>query len=390
MKSETKIFDACNIYILLWVFGHVQGMFLINSFVSLMFYIPFAIMTIYYIYKTIVSYSPKGVMKSLCIFFAVMMIYGFFLLLLDNARGQDSKSFLMMLISSLGPIFPFYVFSKQGKLTEKRMIIWFFIFLVVATMDFEVYKRKTLQLLSTRNRQLDEITNNAAYYFVGLLPFVFLFHKKRFVQYLSIAYIFVFAIIGMKRGAILVAAILLLWFIFVSIKKSHSYQKFVIVLFSMVLVVFGTKFINDFYEKSDYFQQRVENTIEGSSSGRDVVYSQLWNHYLNNDNVIQLLFGEGAYHTENITGHLKAHNDWLELLIDCGLFGVVMYFVYWVSFFIDWRECRNDELVYMIMGSCLLFTFCRTFFSMSFSDMPFYTSMIMGYCFSTINENNQI
>ncbi|MDO5340954.1 MAG: O-antigen ligase family protein [Bacteroidia bacterium] len=389
MKNN-KIFDACNIYILLWVAGHVQGMFLTSSLVSLLFYIPFAAMTVYYIVKTITSFNPKGVMKVLCVFFAVLVMYGVFLLLLDNARGQDRKSFLMMLISSLGPVFPFYVFSKQGKLTEKRMLFWFFVFIVVATLDFEVYRRKSILLLTTRDRMVEEITNNTAYHFAALLPFVFMLHKRKMVQYVSMAYLLYFVVVGMKRGAVLVSALLFLWFVYVSLKNSHGFKKTAILLLSIVLVSIGVKFIGYFYENSDYFQQRIESTVEGKSSGRDFVYSELWNHYLNNDNVLQLLFGEGAYHTENVTGHLKAHNDWLELLIDCGLLGVILYFVYWIAFVKDWRRCRNNVMIYAMMGSCFIFTFCRTFFSMSFSDMPFYISMIMGYCFSKVGFSNEM
>lgn len=84
----------------------------------------------------------------------------------------------------------------------------------------------------------------------------------------------------------------------------------------------------------------MEDTASGQSSGRDILYSTYWSHYINNDNIVQLLFGEGAYHTENIL-HLKAHNDWLELLIDCGLCGAILYFVYWYSFFKMWKKVRS-------------------------------------------------
>ena len=149
-------------------------------------------------------------------------------------------------------------------------------------------------------------------------------------------------------------------------------------------MVVGIRYIEQFAEKSDYFQYRLESTTEGKSSGRDVIYSQLWNHYKSNENIFQLAFGEGAFHTQNINGY-KAHNDWLELLIDCGLLGVIIYFIYWVNFYKAWRRSKGNFLVYMMMGAGLLFTFVRTFFSMSFSNMPFYMCVILAYCFANWN-----
>jgi hypothetical protein len=130
--------------------------------------------------------------------------------------------------------------------------------------------------------------------------------------------------------------------------------------------------------------------MEGSSSNRDIIYGTLWRHFINNDNVLQVFFGEGAFHTQNVTGYVKAHNDWLELLIDCGLITVLIYLIYWISFAINWLKSKPDILVFSMMGACFIFSFSRTFFSMSFSDMPFYTSMIMGYCFAKVSAKNDL
>lgn len=379
--KKNRIFDACNIYIILWVLGSVQGMYMRSSFVSLLFYVPSTLMTIYYMVKALSSYPPKGVMRVFSVFFLVMCVYGIFLVILNDALGQDGKSFLMMLLSSLGPIFPFYVFSRKGVLTEKRLIVWFIVFIVVATMNFFAYKSITIQNVS---KGISEITNNTAYYFAGLIPFVFLLYKRPILQYFVLAYILYFVVTSLKRGAILVSAMLLLWFVYVSVSKAKRIKKIIVIASVGVFLLVGIRFVENFYESSDYFQYRVERTMEGSSSNRDWLYATLWNHFLNNDNMFQVLFGEGAFHSENVSHGLKAHNDWLELLIDCGVLGVLLYVVYWVSFFHAWRRSRKDDFLYPILGACLIFTFVRTFFSMSFSDMPFYTCMIMGCCFGRI------
>lgn len=42
------------------------------------------------------------------------------------------------------------------------------------------------------------------------------------------------------------------------------------------IIVLSGRFVMDFYEQSSYFQQRVEDTLAGNSSGRDKIASSLW------------------------------------------------------------------------------------------------------------------
>ena len=387
-KTKVKFFDACNVYILLWVIGHLQQMFLNISLISRVFYVPFLLMTTYYTFKVYVSYRPHGVMKALGIFFAVLVVYGTALLFLNNARGQARTSFLIMLFGSLGPIFPFYVFTRKGLLTEKRMMGWLWVFLGVAIVGFFVTQEKTIALVQESGSRYEEITNNAAYSFAGLIPFVFLLKKKHLWQYITLAILFYFIISGFKRGAMLIGALMLVWFVYTLLKSSSTGMKLGVLLLTIAVIVVGYRFIINLYEKSDYFQYRIESSLEGNSSERDEIYVTLWNHYVHNDNILQFAFGEGAFHTENVTGSVKAHNDWLELLIDCGLFGVLLYVVYWGYFIIAWEKSKPKPLAYAMIGSCFIFTFTRTFFSMSFSNLPFYTAMIMGYCFASINMDD--
>ena len=222
---------------------------------------------------------------------------------------------------------------------------------------------------------------------LSLFPFVFLLRKKIIWQYVVLGYIMYFVVIGLKRGAIIISLFMILWFVLVQTKSVSKGKKAVAVLLTVVLLAIGLHFISQFYESSDYFQHRVEKTMEGSSSNRNWIYSSLWNHYINNNNLLEFSFGEGAFHTVNISGFM-AHNDWLELLIDCGLFGVVVYLVYWISFVRDWIRSKSHPLIYSMMGSCFIFTFMKTLFSMSFLSMPFYVCMIMGYCFAQVQEIN--
>ena len=384
---KKKYFNTCNIYILLWIFNFVQSSYWNSSVLSLVCFVPMTFMNLYYLFQIILKYHPRYAMKLLILFFLVLCGYGVELWIMNDAVGQDPKSFLFMLFNSLGPIFAFYAFSMKVQLTKKTLRVCACVFLVLAIIGYLTYEQKALQLLVMN--KYDEITNNTAYSFVALFPFLFLFYDNRLIQYALIICIMIFVISGMKRGAILISSVLLLWFIFRSMKNASRGQIFLMLFSALVVAIIGIKYVEYLYSTSDYFQYRINQTLEGESSGRNSLYSVYWNHFLNNDNFLQVLFGEGAYHTENIL-NLKAHNDWLELLIDCGILGVLLYFIYWYQFLKQWISSNWNPLLFSIMGACFCFTFFRTLFSMSFSDMPFSLCMIMGYTFAAIDNSKII
>lgn len=369
--------NACNVYVFLWIFGFIQNIYLTSSALSMLFYIPFTLMTIYYIVQITFKYKLKGSIKALFFFFLILCIYGV-ALLFDETYEYGRKYFLMMLFSSLGPIFPFYVFSCKGQLTKNKMRFFFWILLGVFIINYYKYK-------VVNTGALDEgITNNTTYYLVGLLPFIFLFEKRLILQSILSACIIGIVLVGMKRGAILIATILIIWFVLQEIKNVSIQTKMGIIFLFLTFVFIGLHFIENLYNNNIYFQRRIEDTLEGNSSGRGILYLTYLTHYLDNDNTLQLIFGEGAWHTENIL-NLKAHNDWLELLIDCGAFGVSIYLIYWIMLIKDWVKNKANSMLFSIMGSCIAFTFLRTIFSMSFTDMPLPICMMLGYCWGQMS-----
>ena len=91
--------------------------------------------------------------------------------------------------------------------------------------------------------------------------------------------------------------------------------------------------ISDIMMQNDYFQTRLTSTLEGNSSGRDEIYSHIWNVF-NNSNMFHYLFGYGAQGSFIMTAKF-AHSDWLELLINQGLLGFIIYinYIIIISFF---------------------------------------------------------
>ena len=224
----------------------------------------------------------------------------------------------------------------------------------------------------------DGFTNNLGYLFVSLIPFIYFFNKKIF-QIGLLLFLMAFVIFSMKRGAILVGILATFLYIFWTFKNTKGYQWcFAIILFVIIGFV-AAHYLEAFYADNAYFQMRVDSTLEGDSSSRDQISSSLLNWYVYKANIFQQLFGAGADATLSIYG-IFAHNDWLEILIDQGVVGVILYLWYWSVFYKNNKRFSKGTPEYMILTTVLVSCFSRCFFSMSYNVIPVSTSLLMGYC----------
>ena len=85
---------------------------------------------------------------------------------------------------------------------------------------------------------------------------------------------------------------------------------------------------------NEYFAYKMTEATDGAS-GREDSYTFIWNYFLNkldSGNYLNCIFGEGANASVRITGNY-AHNDWLEILTNQGIFGIIIYSIYWLKYY---------------------------------------------------------
>ena len=75
----------------------------------------------------------------------------------------------------------------------------------------------------------------------------------------------------------------------------------------------------------EFMIKRMASILEGNTSGRDVIYGTIFTKWYSSTNIWNLLFGFGFAGSLEITGGSYAHNDWLELLSNFGLTGIIAY-----------------------------------------------------------------
>jgi hypothetical protein len=212
-----------------------------------------------------------------------------------------------------------------------------------------------------------------------------IFKMKDMWKYVSLIIVFAFIMLSMKRGAILVGTVALLLYLKHHLKAKSEKQFIYLLLLSLITILVIYMFVTRLYETSDYFRMRVGSTIEGDTSRRSWIYSHYFDFYIYQTSSLEFLFGCGADATFFRFGQY-AHNDWLEFAINEGVFGIILYVIYWILFIREWKHFRGRIELKQTIGDLIIVYFLISLFSMSFDGMPLATSLCIGYCLAN-NRN---
>ena len=389
----SKHLNICNIYIFLWCLYSLQGvLYAKGSIISQAILLVLLLISLYYTVQTIFKTEMPPYLKAAGWLLAMFTVYGMILILSKEqlyVRGDDiglvsNKDYLKNIYSSFLPIYTFFVFAKQGLLTESLLRKWMPIFLVIVIAAFFRTQNEQLaeaeELLSNK----EEFTNNTGYIFLSMIPLL-LFVKKPILQYLLLLVCVVFIIAAMKRGAIIICAISLIPF-FLWTLKGLSFGKKLLISTLIVASAFAIiYYISYMLDTSEYFQNRLDQTLEGDASGRDENYLQLLKQIFYFATPLQFLFGIGAWGTLKVADNF-AHNDWLELGVNQGVLGVVSYVIYWIAFYITARGIKYNNTARYALMLIILIYFTKTMFSMSYDSMPIYATIVIGYCLANYSN----
>lgn len=378
IKSSTLL----HLYTLLWSVYFLQGTVFSHygGGMAQMILVLLLLFSIYCFLYVNINCNINSYLKALNLLILMFTVYGVIrifrgesIIMEHNLSEVIPFYYLKNIYISLLPIYVYYLFAKMEILEQKHLRLYLCVFLILVTFSYiENYMN------ASKSTESEEVTNNMGIRFMTLIPMLFFLEKRRLLQYAALVYILTFVVMGMKRGAILLGAILAIYFLYHSLKEASQKEKLYLLLLSLVASILILLVVQDLMANSAYFQRRVEQTLEGNASGRDSIYSMLWYSFLENGSLFHCLFGFGADATITFAGNY-AHNDWLELLINNGLFGVCLYAWYWRTFYnmekkIGDIQIKNASVVYFIA------LFVLTLYSMSYANMNIFTSIGVGYC----------
>ena len=387
--------NRCDWFIIVWVLYYLQGViYPTGGAISTGLLGINLLVSIYCAIKIWQIPNHPPYIKGLNLLVVMFTIYGFYLILMNPSTvyysmsgfSMASYNYIKSIYLSILTIYAFYYFSLKGYLTAERLRWWAVVFCISCVVSYYLYMQHAMEKLLERGSSAEETTNNAGYLFLSLIPIWVVYRKKPLLQYAGLAFCMAFILMGMKRGAIAIGGVVVLYLIWQIIKNASGKQRVIVILLTAALAVAGVYFVIDMMTSSDYFLQRLEATKEGNSSGRDSLYSFFWTYFTEKADAIQYLFGRGANGTLEIY-YNYAHNDWLEIAANQGLLGIAAYAVYWQQLYSTWRQATNIEAK-TILALVGIIYFAKTIFSMSYADMTYVCTSVLGYALATYKQPN--
>jgi len=249
--------------------------------------------------------------------------------------------------------------------------------LVVQILQFFI---KRNAILSAGMPSAENVVNNIAYRFVALFPFVFLFQRKKLLSIIMTVIILYFVISGAKRGAFLVSMIILICFIFYQIKANNKNNSIGTFAGNTALIVIILIVLNRLYLQNQYLNSRLAALVQGNDSGRIIIYSNILNNWIKSD-AFHKIFGHGFAASIIMSGTGSyAHNDWLELLSNFGIVGIIVYIMVFyhgirLAFNKNWNIDKR-----ILAGTIIIAGFAISLFSMWYTSLGSYLySMLLAY-----------
>lgn len=337
---------------------------------------------------TIKALSSPGqpiVFKAINLLTAVFCVYGVVYICFGEVQYLytvpiKQGTYLVSYLRSFLPVYTFWLFAKEGYLTEKNYKFWTLAFLCVIVL---IYIRSRFD--RAQHGYEGDFTNNTGYMFCAILPCVYFFKKKTVFQFIFMGICFAFLVMSLKRGAILAGFMVILKFVYDKYKSVHRIKKIGIIILITASILITGWFIDTRMSHSERFVERIEETLQGRTSHRDVLAEDLIDYWLHDATFVKQMFGSGADATFDICGNY-AHNDWLEILVCQGLFGIMCYTFFWVAMYRQWRTCRNQQAKNIIAAFCIVY-FLRTLFSMTYSMVSPDSTMALGYALAHCRQD---
>ena len=326
----------------------------------------------FYLIKTIVLTNNKNSFYRAWSLLLILNILGFIL----TGNLSDSNHFTMfkgIMMASL-PFYPFYYFAQRNVLHSSHLIRFFIVMLPITILQ---YFLNAQNILSERVSGNTDLVNNVAYSFVALIPFVFLFKRKKIIAVGAMLVLIFFIIQGAKRGALITGAIGLLFFVYLQLRTVNKKKRVRGYLFVSLATIAMGYYAYTTFENNQYLVSRVQSIGDGDTSGRLIIYANIISNWYNGGFLNQL-FGFGFAASLELSGIGNfAHNDWLELLSNFGLLGVAIYFYLFYSA-IKFIRVSDWEIEKKIMLLTIVFIwFFITLVSMSYTSSNSYIQAIL-------------
>lgn len=229
-------------------------------------------------------------------------------------------------ITFLIPIFLLYVsYSIELKNIAGNSYHYLLLFLFLSLL---VYYFLNFQ----KNYVLDfEYQDNAAYTLFYFLPIV-LCIEKQYLKILGIFAIFIALLFSLKRGGLLAFALsVFVYYLVANLSSGNKRSKIrlfigTIIILSIIIYVFN--YVDAI--SGNAISIRFQSIEEDQGSGRLDIWNWIISSYDNNLLAFSTFGGHGWNAVYEDSGLRSAHNDFLEILYDFGIFALAIYIIFFI------------------------------------------------------------
>ena len=273
----------------------------------------------------------------------------------------------------------FYYISLSGQIKRSLLLA----FTIIIALIY-IYNILHFDVASLGAGEYDYANaNNKAYSLVALFPFLLLLWDKKWIMIILMVASLVFIVFCLKRGAMIcVASFLLITFYMIirSVKKKNAYKY--LIRFSVFIIIVAIVYaFFTVYEDNEFLQRRFDH----GSDAREYIYTKILSG-LENSDILELFIGHGPLSTVTVSGNY-AHNDWLEIVYDFGIVGLILYIMIPIAMLKYYKRYTLEEELAGIL-ICVLYILLRSSFSMCVYELD--SLLIFGYMGYIIGNHQYI
>lgn len=317
---------------------------------------------------------------SLKTVFTAPAVYVFFTLLsviINFTGAPDINSIyqILMIPYFLLVFVVFYCYSCENKKAHYIILIAFFACLLLNLINVVEY-----QFFGAKRALASDI-----YYSLSLFPFALLLTKKKLIKILAVSGMFFAVFFSNKRTGIIAFVIALIIYIVVNVyvnnprNFANTIKSLILVAVIILALYYAGRYFDNKYDLGIF--ARLENLREDGGSGRTEIYSAIWKAY-QNSSFFDKIIGHGLFATNSLTG-FNAHDDFLEILYDYGIFALIIIVVFYFALFTKCVNMVRKRSPYaaafsasLIIGVFLsLFSYFIVYYTYVTCSMAFW-----GYC----------
>lgn len=355
-------------------------------------------------------YGKTGYQKITLVFTFTITVFGFFCYFIKNnftIKLKKIETYLLIfwLFTVFSTIYNFKngtqniievitntsfymaIFLLSNILMSKKFHLqvlsnmFFIIELIFASM-FIIYKIAGVRISSG--------AVNSVYFIVLLLPLILL-NNKKYIRNMGIAIIIICAIISNKRTAFLMVIVSLAVYVIMFLcSKKLSFRKKIAMVIAVIIIcgVIVLLYDSNVGVINITLFDRLATIAEDGGSGRDIIYRYVIDR-IKNFNVREWIIGNG-YNGVFLESGLgtSAHNDFLEVLFDYGIVGLMLYVRFIVKIVL--KTCHMFKKNYTVAAASFV-GIMMFFFMSSFSHLiiyPTYIAYLLVIWSVVSNENN--